>query len=87
MPKIEYDPKGWHDAGLEVAYWWDKYSMATTVIDQGSALLELINAMSDLKTWLPGWDGNIGEFTWFDSDEWGPDEWRDKPATVNGRSD
>ena len=42
--------------------WWayDAVSNATTLVEQAPALIELSNAMSDLASWLPGYDINTG---------------------------
>src|SRR5687768_7673413 len=54
----------WQDAALEAVYQWDGYVKATNAVDQSSRLIELGNAMHDLKTWLPGWDTETGTMPW-----------------------
>jgi hypothetical protein len=54
------DPNGWHDAGRS-AYWaFERLSEAKTIGEQGDAFNDLSNAMSDLVSWLPGWDWERG---------------------------
>lgn len=54
----------WEDAGVEVAYAWHGFATAATALTQASALVALSNAMSDLVSWLPGFDGDTGTMPW-----------------------
>lgn len=58
------ESESWHDAALEAVYQWDGYVKSTSALDQAGRLIELSNAMHDLKTWLPGWDGDNGTMPW-----------------------
>lgn len=57
----------WHDAGLDVYWTWDRFKVASTPLDQAEALTAMSNAMSDLATYLPGYDYERGEIV--DEDE------------------
>lgn len=50
----------WHDAGLHALRAWERLSEATTPLREADALIDLANAMSDLASWLPGYDIEIG---------------------------
>lgn len=54
----------WHNAGLEVAYRWDCFQSANNPVDQADQLVELSNAISDLKSWLPEFDIETGTMPW-----------------------
>lgn len=66
---IVHDPAGWHDAGIEADYRWHLFRNAKTPYDQADALIGLSNAMSDLRSWLPGWDFETGTMPWEREDE------------------
>jgi hypothetical protein len=40
---------------------WDRFQNATTPTLQASALIDLSDAMSDLATWLPGYNYTTGK--------------------------
>lgn len=48
----------WHDAGIDASYAFWRYSRAKTPAEQANAFVELSNAMSDMTSWLPGYDDN-----------------------------
>lgn len=52
------------EAALDVVYWADRYMHTREPIDQANALVELHNHISDLKTWLPGYDAESGTMPW-----------------------
>lgn len=52
------------EAALDVVYWADRYMHTREPIDQANALVELHNHISDLKTWLPGYDVESGTMPW-----------------------
>lgn len=52
------------DAALEVVYWWNRLENAKTLPEQAEAITQLSNHVSDLKTWLPGYDLNSGTMPW-----------------------
>jgi hypothetical protein len=60
MATVEYSPDGWHDSGLDVVHYFEMYTYATTPLEQAQYLTELHNSMSDLKTYLPGYDEKTG---------------------------
>lgn len=49
------------DAIDEVLYRWERYFAAKTHMDACHALVELNNAMSDLASWHPDYDSDLGE--------------------------
>jgi hypothetical protein len=51
---------GWMDAGFAAFYARERFSEARTPVLASSALVELANAMSDLASWLPGYDVETG---------------------------
>jgi hypothetical protein len=47
---------------VEMAWFaWNRFENATNPVIQADALLHLASAMSDVATWLPGYDPNTGE--------------------------
>lgn len=52
--------KPWHQAAVNAWYSWDRFSRASTPIEQADAIADLANSMSDLATWLPGYDDRTG---------------------------
>lgn len=56
-------PEGppWVDAAFEVLYEIHVLSSGTGLTNQAYHLLELSNAVSDLTSWHPGYDGERGE--------------------------
>jgi hypothetical protein len=54
--------EGWHDAGRSVWDAWRALSGARTIVEQADAVSALSNAMSDLATFLPGYDYETGDF-------------------------
>jgi hypothetical protein len=52
-----------------VSYRWDLLTSATTLPEQARQIDYLSNAASDLKTWLPGWDGHTGTMPWDRDDD------------------
>lgn len=66
-PVIEFGPA--LDALDEVLYWFDVYSQATTPKDQANSFVILSSAVSDLKSWHPGYDVYSGTLPWEREDE------------------
>lgn len=64
----ERDPhehcSAWEPAGVEVAYAWHRFATAKTPTEQASAVVALSNAMSDLRSWLPGYDSEHDTMPW-----------------------
>ncbi len=54
----------WHDAAIDADYWFYQYANATTPFKQADAMVSLANAMSDLRSWLPGYDPETGTLPW-----------------------
>lgn len=54
----------WHDCAEEADYWWTRYINATTLHEQAVCLVRLMDAMSDLRSWLPGFDIETGTMPW-----------------------
>ena len=52
------------DAATEVVYWWHRLENAKTLPEQAEAITQLSNHVSDLKTWLPGYDNDSGTMPW-----------------------
>ncbi len=50
----------WQDAAVEAWWAWDRLSEAKTLPAQASAVNDLANAMSDLASWLPGYEYRTG---------------------------
>lgn len=50
----------WHEAGLSAYRAWDRFSSASTPVEQADAITEMSNAMVDLATFLPGYDAETG---------------------------
>ena len=48
------------DAAIAAHLAWRSFAEASTPTSQASALLELNEAMSDLTSWLPGYDYETG---------------------------
>lgn len=61
------DSAPWHDAALSAWHAWDRFSTARTPIEQADAIGDLADAMSNLATWLPGYDDRTGRIS--DPDE------------------
>jgi hypothetical protein len=54
------DPKA-ADA-VEAVYWaWQRFKGATYPLGQAAALLDVASAMSDVASWLPGYNVETGE--------------------------
>lgn len=51
---------GWHDAGRSVYYAWERLKASRNPLEWADAINNLSNAMSDLATWLPGYDLDTG---------------------------
>lgn len=62
--RLTDSPYSWHNAGLEVVYRWDCFQSANNPVDQAHQLVELSNAISDLKSWLPEFDIETGTMPW-----------------------
>ena len=58
------DPNAWQDAGVEADYRWHLFANAKTPLDQAEAVTALSNAMSDLRTWLAGYDADTNTLPW-----------------------
>lgn len=57
----------WHDAGLELWRAWTRFAEARTPVEAAEAITGMSNAVTDLATFLPGYDYNSG--TIVDEDE------------------
>lgn len=57
---ISYDPTGWHDAGFDVYYAWDRLAKAGDPIEFANAVRLMQDAMGALSSWLPGYDYDKG---------------------------
>lgn len=55
---------GFAEAAVEVAWHFQRFDEAKTVFQRCSALMDLCNAMSDMQSWLPGWDWKSGTMPW-----------------------
>lgn len=54
----------WQDAAIEVDYLWHMFMDTITPLSQAKILMQLQDAMSDLRTFLPGWDYETGTLPW-----------------------
>jgi len=54
----------WQDAALSADYRWHLLCQARTPLEQASAMMMLANSMSDLRTFLPGYDYNHDTLPW-----------------------
>jgi hypothetical protein len=54
----------WQDAATEADYRWQIFMHSKTPTDQAQALVDLSNAMHDLRTWIPGYDYETGSLPW-----------------------
>lgn len=61
--------RDWQDAAVEADYRWQRFAHAKTPTEQAEWLVELSNAMSDLRSWLPGFDSDTGTMPWEREDE------------------
>lgn len=59
----------WHDAGLEVWRAWTRFAQARTPVATAEAITSMSNAVTDLATFLPGYDYNRGTVVEADEDE------------------
>lgn len=50
----------WQDAAVAAWWAWHDLERATTITQQARAVDELSNHMSDLASWLPGYDAELG---------------------------
>ncbi len=57
---------GWHAAGLAADAAWDRFATARDPLSQASAISALQDAMSDLASWLPGYDPELGRVPYDD---------------------
>lgn len=57
---------GWQDAGIHADAAWDAFCRARTPIEQASAIVDMNNAMSDLASWLPGYNAKLGRVPYAD---------------------
>lgn len=64
MTEIKYDPTGWHGAGVDLVDAWQDYERASTIPAQVAAFEKLSNAMSAIKSWVPGWDYEYDTMPW-----------------------
>jgi hypothetical protein len=60
LDRLREQATWWHDAGLAAHWEWERYSTAREPITAAGALVELNNAMSDLASYLPGYDAETG---------------------------
>lgn len=59
------EPKpGCLDALTEVIYQWQRFTLATDQLSSAMALVELNNAMSDLKSFHPDWNIENDTMPW-----------------------
>lgn len=58
------DKDDWHDAAIEVDYLWTMFMDTPTPLGQAKMLVQLQDAMSDLRTFLPGFDYESGTLPW-----------------------
>lgn len=63
-PGNAQEEQPWHDAGVEADYRWQLFITAQTPLAQARALVALSDAMSDLRSWLPGYDSQSGTMPW-----------------------
>lgn len=54
------DATAWHEAALSAWHAWERLSFASTPLDYADAVVAMSNAMSDLGTFLPGYDYRTG---------------------------
>lgn len=54
----------WHDAALNVVYQFDAWTEARDPVISANRLIELNNAVTDLKSWLPGYEYETGTMPW-----------------------
>lgn len=59
----------WQEAAIEVDYLWNMFMDTTTPLGQARVLMQLQDAMSDLRTFLPGWDYETGTLPWERDDD------------------
>lgn len=59
----------WQEAAIEVDYLWNMFMDTTTLLGQARVLMQLQDAMSDLRTFLPGWDYETGTLPWERDDD------------------
>lgn len=59
----------WQEAAIEVDYLWNTFMDTTTPIGQARVLMHLQDAISDLRTFLPGWDYETGTLPWERDDD------------------
>lgn len=50
----------WHDAGLSVYWAWQRFVSSPDPVLRANAIIKLSDAISDLSTWLPGYDYETG---------------------------
>jgi hypothetical protein len=63
----------WHDAALAVYWAWDDFERATNPVLQARAVTRLDDAVSDLASWLPGYDDHLGRIPYDDEQDENPD--------------
>lgn len=61
---VETEP--WHDAGLAVDAAFERLENARTLLEQADALVDLSNSVSDLRSWLPGYNAETGRVENYD---------------------
>jgi hypothetical protein len=69
VENLHEDCNAWQSAAEEVDYRWHVFMRAKGPVDAGQALVDLANAMHDLRTWLPGYDYENGTLPWEREDE------------------
>lgn len=58
------EAEGWKDSAMSAVYAFWRYNEARTPLDNATWLINLGNALSDLQTWLPGFDAETGTMPW-----------------------
>lgn len=54
----------WENAAVEVDYLWHLFMDTITPIGQAKVLVQLQDAVSDMRSYLPGWDYETGTLPW-----------------------
>lgn len=67
--EAEAAEEDWHEVAIDVDYFWKVFISASTPLSQATALVNLSNAFSDLRTYLPGYDYETGTLPWEREDE------------------
>jgi hypothetical protein len=79
MPDLTLD---WHDAALDAHHAWNSFVEARDPITAAYALTTLNDAMSDLATWLPGYNPETGRIETAEDDDAPPSGFIDDDRTT-----